>query len=102
LSDAQSQSYITADSVGVGPPPGTRDHFFNYSLTFTGLLAALSDKWEGLSFNLLLGLASAVFLGCEYRGTHDNILLSDSSNLQGQIAVFLSPRNRVAQLLPTH
>jgi hypothetical protein len=28
------------------------------------------------SFQLLLGLASAVFLGSESRGTHDNIILS--------------------------
>jgi hypothetical protein len=52
---------------------------------------------------LLLALASAVILGSESRGTHDHILLSqiwDSPNLEGQVPVFISPRNRVAQLYP--
>jgi hypothetical protein len=51
----------------------------------------------------LLGLASAVILRSESRGTHDHILLSkirDSSNLEGQVPVFISPKNRVAQLYP--
>jgi hypothetical protein len=50
---------------------------------------------------LLLVLASAVILRSESRGTHDHILLSpirDSPNLEGQVPVFLSPRNRVARL----
>jgi hypothetical protein len=37
------------------------------------------------------------------RGTRGHILLSqirDSSNLEGQVPVFISPRNRVAQLYP--
>jgi hypothetical protein len=54
---------------------------------------------------LLLILASAVVLGSESRGTGDHILLSqirDSPNLEGQIPVFISPRNRVAQLYPRH
>jgi hypothetical protein len=50
---------------------------------------------------LLLALASAVILGSESRGTHDDILLSqfqDSPDLEGQVPVFISPGNRVAQL----
>jgi hypothetical protein len=47
---------------------------------------------------LLLGIASAVVLGSESRGTHDHISLSP--NLEGQAPVFISPRNRVAQLYP--
>jgi DNA polymerase III psi subunit len=50
---------------------------------------------------LLLALASPVILMSESRGTHDHILLSqiqDSLNLEGQVLVFISPRNRVAQL----
>jgi hypothetical protein len=50
---------------------------------------------------LQLVLASAVFLVSESRGTHYHILLSqirDSPNLEGQIPVFIFPRNRVAQL----
>jgi hypothetical protein len=52
---------------------------------------------------LLLGLASAVILRSESRGTHDHTVLSqirDSSNLEGQVPVFIIPRNRVAQLYP--
>jgi hypothetical protein len=52
---------------------------------------------------LLLILASAVTLRSESYGTHDQILLSqipDSSNLEGQVPVFISPRKRVARLYP--
>jgi hypothetical protein len=47
---------------------------------------------------LLLVLASAVILGSDPRETRDHILLSqfrDSPNLEGQVPVFISPRNRV-------
>jgi hypothetical protein len=50
---------------------------------------------------LLLVLARAVILGSESRGTRDHILLSqirESPNLESQVPVFISPRNRVAQL----
>jgi hypothetical protein len=49
----------------------------------------------------LLVLASAVILGSESHETHDHILLPhirDSTNLDGQVHVFKSPRNTVAQL----
>jgi hypothetical protein len=49
---------------------------------------------------LLLALASAVILGSESRWTHDYILLSQirhSPNLEGQVPVFITPRDRVAQ-----
>jgi hypothetical protein len=48
-------------------------------------------------------LASAFRLTSETRGTHNHILLSeirDSSNLEDQVPIFISPRNRVAQLYP--
>jgi hypothetical protein len=58
--------------------------------------------WEDrCRLQLLLVLASAVILRSEFRGTHDHILLSqirDSSNLEGQVPMFISHRNRVAQL----
>jgi hypothetical protein len=50
---------------------------------------------------LLLVLASAVILRSGSHGTHDHILISqfrDSANLEGQVPVFISPRNRVARL----
>jgi hypothetical protein len=52
---------------------------------------------------LLLVLASAVILGSESRGTYDHILLSqirDFPNLEDQVPVFVSSRNRVVQLCP--
>jgi hypothetical protein len=55
------------------------------------------------SFQLLLGLASAVVLGSKSRRTHDYILVSqiwDSPILEGPVPVFISPRSRVAQLCP--
>jgi hypothetical protein len=54
---------------------------------------------------LLLDLTSTVILGSESCGTHDHILLSqirDSPNLKGQVHIFISPRNRAAQLQPRH
>jgi hypothetical protein len=63
--------------------------------------SALSDERTDLSFQLLLGLASAINLWSEFSGTHDHILLSqikDSRNLEGQVPVFIQPRNTVAQL----
>jgi hypothetical protein len=69
--------------------------------------------WGALSLSLarervchlesLLVLASAVILGFESRRTYDHILLSqirDSPNLEGQVPVFICPRNRAAQLYP--
>jgi hypothetical protein len=57
----------------------------------------------GLCLQLLLALASAVILRSESRETHDHILLSQirgSPNLEGQVPVFISLRNRVVQLYP--
>jgi hypothetical protein len=54
---------------------------------------------------LLLILDSAVILRSQSREAHDHILLSqirDSPNLQGQVPVFISPRNRVANYTPRH
>jgi hypothetical protein len=52
---------------------------------------------------LLLVLASAVILLSGTRRIYDHVLLSrlrDSLNLEGQVPVFTSPWNRVAQLYP--
>jgi hypothetical protein len=64
--------------------------------------SSLTKGWV-CHLQLLLALASAVILRVESHGTHDHILLSripDSPNLEGQIPVFISPRNRVAWLYP--
>jgi hypothetical protein len=51
----------------------------------------------------LLVLASTVTFRSEWGGTHDHVLLSQnrySPNLEGKVPVFISPRNRAAQLYP--
>jgi hypothetical protein len=57
--------------------------------------------WWVCRLQLLLVLVSAVILKSESRGTHDHILLPqirDSRNLEGQVPVFISRRNRVGRL----
>jgi hypothetical protein len=51
---------------------------------------------------LLLVLASAVILRSESKGIHDILLsqIRDFPNLEVHVPVFMSPRNRVAQLYP--
>jgi hypothetical protein len=81
--------------LGVKPHLGPKTRFL--LLSVVGLL-----KWGSLS-DERMALASAVIIRSESRGTQDNILLSqirDSSNLECQVPVFISPRNRVAQLYP--
>jgi hypothetical protein len=56
-----------------------------------------------LSFIIAAGPCQTVILGSESRETYDHILLSqirDCPNLEGQVAVFISPRKKVAQLYP--
>jgi hypothetical protein len=50
-----------------------------------------------------MGLARTVILRCDSRRTRDRILFSqirDSLNLEGQVPVFVSPKNRVSELYP--
>jgi hypothetical protein len=57
----------------------------------------------GLSFTISAGSRQPVIPRSESRGTHNHISLSqirDCPNLEGQIPVFVSPRNVVAQLYP--
>jgi hypothetical protein len=64
--------------------------------------SSLTRGWV-FRLQLLLVLASAFILKFDPRRTHDHILLSqirDSPNLEDQVPVFISPRNRVAQLYP--
>jgi hypothetical protein len=55
------------------------------------------------SLQLLLVLASTVILRSDSRGTRVHMLLFkiwDSPNLEAQIPIFISPKNRVARLYP--
>jgi hypothetical protein len=62
--------------------------------------SSLARGWV-CRLQLLLALASGVILRSKSRGTSDHILLTqirDSSNLEGQVPVFISPSYRVAPL----
>jgi hypothetical protein len=111
---SQSESYITTDGQSASLP-WCQALILDLRPMFLLLLLFFRQLWvcwcggpsptRGLvcSSQLLLRLASRVFLRSESRWTHDNILLSqywDSLNLEGQVPVFISPRNRVVQLYP--
>jgi hypothetical protein len=77
--------------------------FFNWTLAVSPYVTSSLTRGWVCRLQLLLGLASVVILRSEYRGTHDHILLSqirNSPEFEGQVIVFISPRNRVAQLHP--
>jgi hypothetical protein len=62
---------------------------------------SLTRGWVcNLLVHLFLGLARAVTLGSKSHRTRTIFycLIWDSPNLEGQVPVFISPRNRVAQL----
>jgi hypothetical protein len=64
---------------------------------------SLTIGWVcNLLVQLLLGLSRAITLGSKSRRTQTIFycLIWDSPNLEGQVPVFISPRNRVAQLHP--
>jgi hypothetical protein len=64
---------------------------------------SLTRGWVcNLLIQLFLCLARAVTLGSKSRRTHDHFycLILDSPNMEGQVPVFIYPRNRVAQLYP--
>jgi hypothetical protein len=99
-SQRQNQSLLRPTAcrpvcVGVTGPSWTRDKFLFLEI----ILRQLRDCWCGgptltkgwvCSLYLPLGLASALVLGFESRGTHDIILLSqirDSSNLEGHVPI---------------
>jgi hypothetical protein len=91
--------------LGVKHPSGAYDQIFitvrQLRVCWYGALSLTRERVCRLQ--LLLVLASAVILGSESRGTCDHILLSqirDSPKLEGQVPIFISPRNRAAQLYP--
>jgi hypothetical protein len=103
------QSYFTTDgwqpisSSWRQAPWDPRPVFFFQPNTCGHSPFVTSTLTRGCRLQLLLVFASAVILRSESHGTHDHILLSqirDSPNLEGQVHVFISPRNRVAQLYP--
>jgi hypothetical protein len=58
---------------------------------------ALSNVKSGLHFSVFAG---AAFLRSASHGTHEHSLFLTLPNQEGQVPVYISPRNRVAQLYP--
>jgi hypothetical protein len=94
-----------SNCLGIEVPSGVHDHnfVFCWKLCVSWYSApSLTRGWVcNLLVKMLLGFARAVTLVSNYRRAHDHISLSqvqDSHNLEGQIPVFISPRNKLAQL----
>jgi hypothetical protein len=109
---SKSRSHFT---TGGSPPissslrqaplrPTTRIVIFQLNtLGYSPYVTSFLKRGWVCRLQFLLTLASAVILSSESRGTHDHILLSrirDSPNREGQVPVFIFPRNRVTQLYP--
>jgi hypothetical protein len=98
---------FTANQFVLAPSPlrvTSRDFLFQLKTCSNSpyVTSSLTRGWV-CRLQLLLALASTVILGSESHGTHGHILLSqirNSRNLEGHVPVFISPRNRVAQLYP--
>jgi hypothetical protein len=93
--------------LGVNHPSGAYDqNFIAVRQLWVCCCGALSLTREQIyRLQLLLGLASAVILGSESPGESWPYLVPrfrDSPNLEGQVTVFIYPRNRVVQLYPRH
>jgi hypothetical protein len=91
--------------LGVTPQSGAQDPIFITvrQLRVSCCGAPSLTRGRVCRLQLLLVLASAVIFEFESRGTHVHILLyqiRDCLNLEGQVPVFISPRNRVARLYP--
>jgi hypothetical protein len=89
--------------LGIKHPSGSYDQIFiivrQLRVCSCGALSLTRERVCRLQ--LLLVLASAVILGSESRGTRDHILLSQIPQPGGPgVPVFISPRDRVAQLYP--
>jgi hypothetical protein len=89
--------------LGAKHPSGAYDQILvtvrQLRISWCGALSLTRERVCRLQ--LLLVLARAVILGSEARCTRDHILLSqiwDSTNLEGQVPVFISHRNVLAQL----
>jgi hypothetical protein len=95
--------YRQSVHLGHKPLEDHDQHFFFQLNTCSHspyITSSLTRGWV-CHLQLLLALASEVTLRSESRRTHDHILLShirDSSNLEGQVPAFISPRKRVTQL----
>jgi hypothetical protein len=83
-------------------PTGAQDRIFVIVRQLRVVIwGTLSDCRTGLSFTIAAGLRQCSHSRVRPHGSHDHILLSqirDSPNQEGKVSVFISSRNRVAQL----
>jgi hypothetical protein len=113
-SQIQSQSYFTtgdlppiSSSWRQSPWDARPDIFFFQMNTFGNapyVTSCLTRGWV-CHLQLLLVFVSTVILRPESSGTHDHNLLSqirDSTNLEGQVPIFISPRNPSRTRFPFH
>jgi hypothetical protein len=107
-SECQNQSYFTTGSLPLISSPWRQAPlhprpeflFSNWTIAVT----VLTRGWVCI-LQLLLALTSAVILRSEFRRAHDHILPSqirNSRNLEGQLPVFITPRNRVMNRSSLH
>jgi hypothetical protein len=112
IPNRQSQSYFTTVSLPpissswpTAPWDSRPDFLFSIEhLHSPNVTFSLTRGWV-CRLQLLLALARAIILRSESRRTHNHTLLSqirDPPNLEGQVPVFISPRNRAAHLFPRH
>jgi hypothetical protein len=95
-------------SLGVRRPSGTRDQFyfrlqiFFWQLRVCNIVAPFLTRGRvcNVLYNCFWALPEQLLLGRSPAELTDifHCLISDSPNLEGKVPVFISPRNRVAQL----
>jgi hypothetical protein len=114
LYSSQSQSYITTGSQSASLSWNqelTRDQFFPilslifffYSFGFVDVGRPLWREVESVLFSFCRASPAQSFSDLSTTGLMSIaycLYFSDSPNQEGQVAVFISPRNRVAQLYP--
>jgi hypothetical protein len=110
LSESQSKNYVTTDGQSAGLSWCRAPFAVQYQIFVT--VRQLRVCWCGATslkrgwirrLQFLLVLASPVILRSLSGSTNDHILLyqiRDSTNLEVQVPVFISPTNRVTQLYP--
>jgi hypothetical protein len=95
---------VYRQSLRLGDKPlETHDQEFFTTCFHSSYITSSPTRGRVCRLQLLLPLASAVSLMSDSRGTRGHILLSqiaDSPNLECQVPVFISPRNRVTHLYP--
>jgi hypothetical protein len=92
---------------GIKPHPGPKTKFLLLSdgCGFVDVGLRLWREDGSVVYNCCWSSPAQSFSALSPAGLDDHILLSqirDSPNLEGQVPVFISPRNRVAQLYPRH